>query len=144
MTTTPHPMPKARPLNLARRMDAGLASLPAGAPGDLCAGSHVFGLTGVAAEIAEAQPPIEADHRVLREIEWKRVAMRFALSPREVKVAQRIFDDLRESEIAERLGISPHTVHTHIERLYRKIGVASRSALAIAMFAEVRRAGSLD
>ena len=79
-----------------------------------------------------------ADHRVLTAREWHAVASHFALSPRETEVAHRIFDDLRESEIATKLGISPHTVHTHIERLYRKTGVASRSALVITLMAELR------
>jgi DNA-binding CsgD family transcriptional regulator len=38
--------------------------------------------------------------------------------------------------IADHLGISPHTVHTHIERLYRKVGVASRVSLVRRVFVE--------
>jgi DNA-binding CsgD family transcriptional regulator len=34
-----------------------------------------------------------------------------------------------EKEIAARLGISPHTVHDYVKRLYRKHGVTSRAAL---------------
>ena len=35
------------------------------------------------------------------------------------------------------LGISPHTVHTHLERLYRKLGVGSRVALTTKIAFEV-------
>lgn len=92
------------------------------------------------ASVPERAQPVtyHADHRVLTEREWRAVAAHFGLSPRETEVAHRIFDDLREPEIATKLGISPHTVHTHIERLYRKTGVASRSALVITLMAQLR------
>lgn len=32
--------------------------------------------------------------------------------------------------------MSPHTVHTHLERLYKKLGVANRSRLIVRVFAE--------
>ena len=39
-----------------------------------------------------------------------------------------------EKRVAERLGISHHTIHTHTERLYRKLQVQSRSQLIAAVF----------
>jgi DNA-binding CsgD family transcriptional regulator len=39
-----------------------------------------------------------------------------------------------EQGLASSLGISRHTVHTHIERLYRKLRVNSRSQLIAAVF----------
>ena len=32
--------------------------------------------------------------------------------------------------------MSPHTVHTHLERLYKKLGVANRSRLIVRVSAE--------
>jgi hypothetical protein len=37
-----------------------------------------------------------------------------------------------EKRIAERLGISPHTVNRHVQRLYRRFGVRSRGELTFA------------
>ncbi len=52
------------------------------------------------------------------------------LSARESEVAQLAATGLADKEIARRLGISPTTVHTHVEHAYRKLGVNSRIALA--------------
>jgi len=49
---------------------------------------------------------------------------------------QAVFDDQNESRIARSLGISAHTVHTHIERVYRKLGVSSRVTLVVRVFVE--------
>lgn len=63
--------------------------------------------------------------------EWERAVRDLNLSGREQEIARAIFDDRTESSIAEKLGISPHTVHTHVERLYRKLGVGSRTQLVL-------------
>jgi len=66
---------------------------------------------------------------------WDAIAAALRLSPRESEIAFAILlDDPSESGIADRLGISMHTVHTHIERVYRKLGVTSRSKLVAALF----------
>lgn len=57
---------------------------------------------------------------------WEMLADRLALSPREAQIARRVFADDKELAIAQTLGISPHTVRTHMERLYRKLNVQSR------------------
>jgi DNA-binding CsgD family transcriptional regulator len=67
---------------------------------------------------------------------WCRLTGSLGLSQREFQIVQTLFDDQKESVIADHLGISPHTVHTHIERLYRKVGVASRVALVRRVFVE--------
>ena len=51
------------------------------------------------------------------------------MSQRELEIAQAVFDDLSEGEIAEALGISTHTVHTYLKRLYQKLGAKSRVEL---------------
>jgi DNA-binding CsgD family transcriptional regulator len=56
-----------------------------------------------------------------------------ALSPRELEIARGVMADEKEMAIAVRLGISVHTVHTHLERIYRKMGVSSRVQLVVAM-----------
>ena len=48
------------------------------------------------------------------------------LTPREPEVLQLLARGLQNVEIANRLVISPKTVGTHIEHIYRKLGVRSR------------------
>ena len=51
------------------------------------------------------------------------------LSPREFEVVQLVAEDLTTAEIAERLIISPRTVTTHLDRIYTRLGINSRTAL---------------
>lgn len=66
--------------------------------------------------------------------EWDAIRAELNLSPRESQILCGVFDDLSESGIASKLGISVHTVHTYFERLYRKVGVSSRPALLVRVF----------
>lgn len=66
---------------------------------------------------------------------WVGIVRALRLSQREAQIAQLLLgEDLREDTIAAALAISPHTVHTHLERLYRKLGVNSRSQVVARMF----------
>jgi DNA-binding CsgD family transcriptional regulator len=51
------------------------------------------------------------------------------LSPREREIVQLVAEDLTNAEIAERLIISPRTVTTHLDRIYTRLGINSRTAL---------------
>ena len=51
------------------------------------------------------------------------------LSPRELEIVQFVAEDLTTAEIAERLIISPRTVITHLDRIYTRLGINSRTAL---------------
>lgn len=62
---------------------------------------------------------------------WKGIAHSLNLSGRELQIVRGIFNDYTEFAIAADLDISPHTVHTHIERLHRKLGVANRVQLIL-------------
>jgi DNA-binding NarL/FixJ family response regulator len=70
------------------------------------------------------------------ETTWKQMAHSLKLSGQELHVVQGVFDDYTESAIANRLGISPHTVHTHCERLYRKLAVTDRVKLVLRIIDE--------
>lgn len=72
---------------------------------------------------------------LLTEAEWLATFRSLGLSRRERQIARGLFADLSETVIADELGISPHTVHTHLERLYHKTGVGSRCALVVRVFA---------
>jgi len=49
------------------------------------------------------------------------------LTPREREILGYLSNGLRYKEIAERLFISPHTVRTHIHRIYEKLHVRTKS-----------------
>jgi len=51
------------------------------------------------------------------------------LSPREIEVVQLVIEGLTTVAMAERLGISPHTIRDHLKNLYRKTGASSRGEL---------------
>jgi DNA-binding NarL/FixJ family response regulator len=57
------------------------------------------------------------------------------LSERERQVLDLLSHGHPEKQIADRLGISPHTVHTYIRRIYEKLHVHSH-AQAVAKYAE--------
>ena len=66
---------------------------------------------------------------------WRAIAGSLGLSEREAQIARLLLsDDNREDTIATVLAISPHTVHTHLERLYRKLGVTSRCHVVARIF----------
>ena len=50
------------------------------------------------------------------------------LTPREVDVLRLVATGCTYSQAAEQLGISPHTVVTHIKNAYRKLDVHSAAA----------------
>ena len=62
---------------------------------------------------------------------WEQIARSLGLSGREVQIVRGVFDDRVESTIAADLGISTHTVHTHFDRLHRKLGVGTRTGLML-------------
>ena len=79
-----------------------------------------------------------AGRGVLDEHEWRTVARALRLSARELQIVKRLFDDEPEAIIADDLGISAHTVHTHLERLYHKLDVGSRCAVVVRVFGAFR------
>lgn len=62
---------------------------------------------------------------------WDEIARSLKLSGRELQIVREVFDDNTEFAIARNLNLSPHTVHTHCERLYHKLGVTDRVKLVL-------------
>lgn len=79
---------------------------------------------------------------LLPESLWEEVAQRFKLSPREGDVVRGIMEGECEPSIARTLGISAHTVHTHVTRAYRKLAVHSRAELALRIASAFVRLGN--
>ncbi len=67
------------------------------------------------------------------------MARSLRLSPREVELVQGLFDGRTEQAMAAGMGISPHTVHTHMERLHHKLEAGHQVALVLRVLAEFLR-----
>jgi DNA-binding CsgD family transcriptional regulator len=52
------------------------------------------------------------------------------LTPRERQILELVADGLTNAQIAERLWLSPGTVRRHLENVYEKLGVHTRTAAA--------------
>jgi DNA-binding CsgD family transcriptional regulator len=59
-----------------------------------------------------------------------RVRSTLGLTVREAEVALRLATGASRLEIASALGISPHTARTHEEKIFQKLGVRTRAAVA--------------
>lgn len=59
---------------------------------------------------------------------------RCGLSPTQAKVAGLVAQGLTNKEIAARLGISPETVHTHLNAVFQRTGVNTRAAVVALAF----------
>ena len=57
------------------------------------------------------------------------------LSPREVEVLQLVASGLTDAEVGLRLSISHRTVGHHLESIYSKLGVGSRTAASAFAYA---------
>lgn len=77
--------------------------------------------------VAAADSPLTAET-------WVIISRVLALSGREAEIARLILHDDSECVIADHLGISNHTVHTHVERLFRKLNVSSRCQVVVRIF----------
>jgi len=53
-----------------------------------------------------------------------------ALTPRELDVLKLVAQGLSNTEIAQRLILSEHTVHRHLANILRKLDLSSRAAAA--------------
>ncbi|HYK70203.1 MAG TPA: LuxR C-terminal-related transcriptional regulator [Streptosporangiaceae bacterium] len=60
------------------------------------------------------------------------------LTPRQTRIVRLVADGYTDRAIARALGISPRTVHAHLQRIYRALDVSSRTE-ALARLRELRR-----
>ena len=81
---------------------------------------------------------------VLSPSDWSRIGELLKLSKRQLAIVKLVFDDQCDSEIAQTMGISRHTVNSHFGRLYQKLGVHSRVQLSILVFSQHLKACDLS
>lgn len=67
---------------------------------------------------------------------WQEIARSLKLPGRELQLVRGLFDDQKELTIAIGLGVSAHTIHTHVQRLHRKLAVTDRSQLVLRVMQE--------
>jgi DNA-binding CsgD family transcriptional regulator len=79
--------------------------------------------------------PCSNGHALFCEKAWASIADKLGLSPRQMQVARYLLADQSDGEIAQALGLSRGTVHTHVDRLHEKLHVHSRVQLATQVFA---------
>jgi len=65
----------------------------------------------------------------------------YGLTRREAEVSLQLARGVTREQIAEILGISPHTVRAHTEKVFAKLGVTTRSAVAAAILTGPPRIG---
>ena len=62
---------------------------------------------------------------------WSAIARSCGLSPRELQIIRGIFDNHTEHAIAASLGISRHTIHTYLTRIFHKLDASTRTQVAL-------------
>ena len=62
---------------------------------------------------------------------WLEIARALEITKRELQIVQAVFDNQHEAEIATKFEISPHTVHMHLNNLFKKLNVTSRTELVL-------------
>lgn len=77
------------------------------------------------------------DHRTTTDAEGA-VDVRSTLTGREFMVAELVADGLTNRQIAERLGLSARTVATHLDKVRDKLGMRSRTQIALWVAARTR------
>ncbi|ANU08288.1 helix-turn-helix transcriptional regulator [Paraurantiacibacter namhicola] len=81
----------------------------------------LFGALGIFAGYRLTPRPPAADFR-----RNEKAAASLGLTAREIDVLDRLATGASNKEIARKLGVSPHTVKTHIAHVYDKLGVHGR------------------
>ncbi len=86
--------------------------------------------------VAEERRPLEMQEKTKPPSSVKQITRNKAdvepptvglLTSREIQVLSLLAEGLKNSQIAERLIISPHTVGIHIQSMYSKLGISSRA-----------------
>ena len=62
---------------------------------------------------------------------WYEIGRTLGLTRRQLQIVQSVFDNRYEPEIATQFRISPHTVHMHLNRIFKKLNVTSRTELVL-------------
>jgi two-component system NarL family response regulator len=104
------------------------SAIKAGASGYILKGSSPRELIEALHNLHQGGSPMSPKiaRKVVREFQDEGASGEYLLTPREKEIIKYIEDGLAYKEIAEKLSISPHTVHTHIKKIYEKLRSINR------------------
>lgn len=78
------------------------------------------------------RPPLFDDE------EWQRLVDSLSLTPRQAEVVALLLRGDSERQIAAKIGISPPTVRTHLQRVFAALEVPDRTMLVVEIFRRFR------
>jgi DNA-binding NarL/FixJ family response regulator len=110
------------------------SAIKAGASGYILKGSTPRELIDALHTLAKGGSPMSPKiaRKVIREFQDEGVDEQYLLSHRETEIVREIENGLTYKDIAVRLNISPHTVHTHIKNIYEKLHAKDRQGALVA------------
>ena len=109
------------------------SAIKAGASGYILKGSSPREIVEAIHEINKGGAPMSPKiaRKVIHEFQDETVEEQYVLSQREKDIVKCIEQGLTYKEISLRLGISSHTVHTHIKNIYEKLQAKDRGEALI-------------
>lgn len=115
------------------------SAIKAGASGYILKGSSPREIVEAIHEVHKGGAPMSPKiaRKVIHEFQDESVSEQYLLSLREKDIVKCIEEGLTYKEISHRLGISSHTVHTHIKRIYEKLHAKNR----VEALAKARKTG---
>ncbi len=104
------------------------SAIKAGASGYILKGSSPRELIEALHSLYQGGAPMSPKiaRKLIMEFQDEGASEEYLLSHREKEIVKCIEDGLAYKEIAEKLSISPHTVHTHIKKIYEKLHARNR------------------
>ena len=109
------------------------SAIKAGASGYILKGSSPREIIEAIHEVHKGGAPMSPKiaRKVLQEFQDESVGDRYILSGREKDIVKCIEEGMTYKEISLTLGISSHTVHTHIKRIYEKLQAKNRAEVLL-------------
>ncbi|OUJ71132.1 hypothetical protein BXP70_22720 [Hymenobacter crusticola] len=106
-------------------------ALRRGASGYLLKSTPLPALKAALLEVMQGGAPMSraVARQVLAHFRPRPLAPSAVLTEREQEIVQNLVAGLSEKQVAQQLGISVQTVHSHSKSIYRKLHVSSRSEL---------------
>ena len=108
-----------------------LSALKAGASGYLLKDTCPAEIIKAIADLMKGGSPmsLKISRRVIEEFRTMRVREKAhaSLTQREIEVLIDIAKGFPEIKIASQLSLSPHTIHSHVKNIYRKLNVKSKT-----------------
>ena len=110
------------------------SAIKAGASGYLLKGSTPRELIDALHTLVKGGSPMSPKiaRKVIREFQDEGIDEQYFLSHRETEIVKEIENGLSYKDIAVKLAISPHTVHTHIKNIYEKLHAKDRQGALVA------------